>query len=76
MCNKECIWGLQNGDLDEMKYYMSKGEDLNQTLEDAMNTSEATNKQAINTLLQWWIHGQITHDSHYCLLVTICHLLL
>lgn len=33
MCDKEFMWALKNGDLDEVKDYVAKGEDVNRTLE-------------------------------------------
>nr|AAP33280.1 myotrophin [Bos taurus] len=33
MCDKEFMWALKNGDLDEVKDYVAKGEDLTRTLE-------------------------------------------
>nr|XP_045044422.2 myotrophin-like [Desmodus rotundus] len=33
MCNKEFMWGLKNGDLDEVNDYVAKGENVNRTLE-------------------------------------------
>ncbi|KAM6202804.1 PREDICTED: myotrophin [Elephantulus edwardii] len=33
MCDKEFMWALKNGDLDEVKDYVAKGEDVNRTLD-------------------------------------------
>ncbi|XP_015271103.1 PREDICTED: myotrophin [Gekko japonicus] len=33
MSDKEFMWALKNGDLDEVKDYVAKGEDVNRTLE-------------------------------------------
>ncbi|XP_044516290.1 myotrophin-like [Gracilinanus agilis] len=33
MCDKEFMWALKNGDLDEVKDYVAKGGDVNGTLE-------------------------------------------
>ncbi|KAF4802513.1 Myotrophin [Willisornis vidua] len=90
MSDKEFMWALKNGDLDEVKDYVAKGEDVNRTLEggrkplhyaadcgqleileflllkgadingadktvkgpDGLTAFEATDNQAIKTLLQ------------------------
>uniref|UniRef100_A0A8V0Y1D9 Myotrophin n=1 Tax=Gallus gallus TaxID=9031 RepID=A0A8V0Y1D9_CHICK len=52
MSDKEFMWALKNGDLDEVKDYVSKGADKTVKGPDGLTAFEATDNQAIKTLLQ------------------------
>uniref|UniRef100_A0AC11D5Y7 Myotrophin n=1 Tax=Ovis aries TaxID=9940 RepID=A0AC11D5Y7_SHEEP len=52
MCDKEFMWALKNGDLDEVKDYVAKGADKTVKGPDGLTALEATDNQAIRALLQ------------------------
>uniref|UniRef100_F6R615 Myotrophin n=1 Tax=Monodelphis domestica TaxID=13616 RepID=F6R615_MONDO len=52
MCDKEFMWALKNGDLDEVKDYVAKGADKTVKGPDGPTAFEATDNQAIKALLQ------------------------
>uniref|UniRef100_A0ABI7WJ49 Myotrophin n=1 Tax=Felis catus TaxID=9685 RepID=A0ABI7WJ49_FELCA len=52
MCDKEFMWALKNGDLDEVKDYVAKGADKSVKGPDGLTAFEATDNQAIKALLQ------------------------